>query len=113
MAVISRNGIRLAAENGQRVGHTSKANRIAAQSATDAARLLRSIAVIRAQAEEAQACARDSEKRLEAVFRVACGGDPVLTVAMVRYAIIEGANSHPIGLVVRYCEMAEEGTLCA
>ncbi|MCJ2023375.1 hypothetical protein [Methylobacterium sp. J-067] len=113
MAVKPHVRLRLATEDGRRVGKTSKATRIAAQQATDVARLLRSIAMIRGEAEKAQARAHEAEKLMQAVFAVACKGDPVLTVAMVRHAVIEGANAHRIGTVVRYCEMAEEGTLCA
>ncbi len=103
----------LATQNGKSVSRISKARRATARPDMEIARLRRCLASIRAEAEKAQARAQEAEKLMQAVYSVACKGDPVLTVAMVRHAIIEGANSHRVGVVVRYCEMAEEGTLCA
>lgn len=105
--------VRLATENGKRIGRTSKAKRLAAQPTTEAARLRRALAEIKQEALHAYAGMERQEALLEATLQVACGSDPVLTRAMVRNTIIEGANKHRVALLIRYCEMAEEGTLCA
>lgn len=105
--------IQLVAENGKRVGNVARAKRLAAEPVTEAARLRRCLASIRREAEQAQSHAKAAEFLLAKVYAIACGDDPILTRAMVREALIEGANAHRVGLVVRYCEMAEEGTLCA
>lgn len=103
----------LATENGKHVGKVTKANRLAAQPATEAAQLRRCLARIRAEAERAQQHAEDSEALWQAAFRAACGDDPLMTRAMVREACISGSVSHHFRSLVRECEMAEEGILCA
>lgn len=105
--------IRLATENGKRVGKVTKAQRLAADPITDAARLRRCLARIRKEAEAATKHAQATEELWQAVYRVACGDDPVMTRAMVREALCNGSHSHQFRWLARYCEMAEEGTLCA
>ncbi|KQQ24111.1 hypothetical protein ASF56_16290 [Methylobacterium sp. Leaf122] len=105
--------IRLATENGKRVGKGARAKHLAAQPATEAARLRRCLARIRAEAERARQNAEDSEALWQAALRAACGDDPLITRAMVREACISGSVSHHFRSLARECEMAEEGTLCA
>ncbi len=105
--------IRLATENGKRVGRTSRAKRRAAQPATEAARLRRCLDKIRTEAEAAVAVAEASEQLWQKAFGVACGNDAVLTRAMVRAACIDGAVAYKVRGLLRSCEMAGEGTLCA
>lgn len=103
----------LITEGGKAVTKLSKVRRAAARPDMEIARLRRCIAAIKKEAERAQARATEAEKLWEAVLRVAFEGNPTITAAMVRHAMIEGANAHRCALTVRYCEMAEEGTLCA
>lgn len=105
--------IRLATENGKRVGKVTRAKRLAAEPATEAARLRRCLARIRAKTERARQHAEDSEALWQAALRAACGDDPLMTRAMVREACISGSVSHHFRSLARECEMAEEGTLCA
>ncbi|MCJ2031263.1 hypothetical protein MKK50_18005 [Methylobacterium sp. J-043] len=102
----------LITDNGKAVTRLSKVRRAAARPDMEIARLRRCIAAIKKEAERAQARAAEAEKLWEAVLRAAFDGDPTVTAAMVRHAMIEGANAHRCALVARYCEMAEEGTLC-
>lgn len=103
----------LATEGGKPVTKLSKVRRAAARPDIEVARLRRCLRSIRKEAEHAQARAKEAEKLWEAAYRIACTDDMMMTRAMVRHAIIEGANAHRCALVARYCEMAEEGTLCA
>lgn len=104
---------RLAVEDGRRVGKTSKAKRQAAQQATDAARLMRSPIRIREQAEEAVSWAERAEEVLKLAFIAAAGNDRVTARALAREALIEGSQAYRFRLIVAYCQMAEEGELCA
>ena len=105
--------LKLATENGKRVGRVAKAKRLAAEPATEAARLRRCISRIRVEAEAQQRRTQQVEDLLNTLLRVAHGGDPILFRAMAREAAIEVPAVISVNLVVRFCEMAEEGTLCA
>lgn len=107
----------LATENGRRVGRTSKAKRLAAEPATEAARLRRSLARIRVEAERAHVTAKHAEIILKGLFEAASAcegsGAPLLVRALAREALIECPQAHRFAWLARACEMAEEGTLCA
>lgn len=104
--------LRLATENGKRVGRTSRAKRRAAGPAIEAARLRRCLGKIRLEAEAAVAVAEASEELWQKAFVVACGNDVVLTRAMVRAACIDGAVAYKVRGLLRSLEMAEDGSLC-
>lgn len=104
---------RLATEEGRGIRRTPKANRIAAQPATQAARLMRSHLAIRSEAEGAQKRAERAVAILERAFLSCAHDDPIVTWALAREALIECRFAGNFGLPIRYCEMAEEGTLCA
>lgn len=103
----------LATENGKRVGRTSKAKRLASEPATEAARLRRCLASIRAEAEKAWQRSQEQEAILRGCFEATASGNLILARAMAREALVEVPSADRFGLLVRYCEMAEEGTLCA
>ncbi|MEH3117079.1 MAG: hypothetical protein PGN25_05575 [Methylorubrum populi] len=106
----------LITENGKAVtkrSRLSKVRRAAARPDMEIARLRRCITSIRAEAEKADDRARQIEALLQSLMRVTHQGDPTLTRAMVREVCIEVPAAMRTALLVRYCEMAEEGTLCA
>lgn len=105
--------LKLATENGRRVGKVPKAKRLAAAPATEAARLRRMIAMIREEAEQAEARGVEAEKILRLLFLAAGKDDPLIVRALARDALVECGHALKLGLLVRYIEMAEEGTLCA
>ncbi|MFC6791950.1 hypothetical protein ACFQE0_21550 [Methylobacterium komagatae] len=113
MAVTSHKPVRLATENGRRIGRLSKAKRQAALPAMEAARLRRSIAMIREEAEKITKRGEEAKKVLEKAFFVAGGDDRLVARALAREALIECSHAMGAYMVLRYCEMAEEGTLCA
>lgn len=113
MSVISRKPVRLAVENGRRVGRLSKAKRQAALPAMEAARLRRSIAMIREEAEKLTQRGEMAKKVLEKAFFVAGGDDRLVARAVAREALIECSHAMNAYALIRCCEMAEEGTLCA
>ncbi|TXN67881.1 hypothetical protein [Methylobacterium sp. WL6] len=104
---------RLATDGGRRIRRTPKADRIAAQPATEAARLMRSLIAIRSEAEGAQKRADRAVAILERAFLSCAHDDPIVTRALAREALIECRFAGNFALLIRYCEMAEEGTLCA
>lgn len=104
---------RLATENGRRVSKTAKAKRLAATPATEAARLMRCLLQIRKQAEEAKERASRVEKVLEAAWLASGGDDRIVARALAREALIEGRQAGEFSLLIAYCQMAEDGTLCA
>ena len=105
--------LRLATENGKRIGRTSKAKRLAAGPATEAARLRRCLALIKTEAEKHQARADRIEATLRTLMDAAFSNNPILVRAMAREVSIEVPAAMSANLIVRFCEMAEEGTLCA
>lgn len=105
--------IRLVTENGNRVGKVTKAKRLAAGPVTEAARLRRCIARIRAEAERSLACAVDQEAVLRHCFSAVSSGDMILARALAREALVSGPSAYQFRGLIRSCEMAEEGTLCA
>lgn len=110
-----RPALRLAAEDGRRVGRTPKAQRLAAQPATEVARLMRSLARIRSEVEQAQRRSDAARKVLQAVFDAACAEtpDPLIVRALAREALVECGLALSLRDIHRSCELAEEGTLCA
>lgn len=110
---MSATRLRLATENGRRIGRTSKAKRIAAQPATEAARLARALAEIKEEAEKAQARAEAAEDVLKAAFKAVCGKDLIVARALMREALIESPYAMNFRNLIRMCEQAEEGSLCA
>lgn len=110
---MSRSPICLATENGKRVRRVAKAKRLAAAPATEAARLRRCLARIRAEAEAARKHAEASEAVLSAAMLAAGGEDRIVALAVARHAYVECRHSHRFSLLIAYCEMAEEGNLCA
>lgn len=105
--------LKLATENGRRVGKVTKAKRLAAEPATEAARLRRCIARIRAEAERSLSYAADQEAVLKHCFSAVSPGDMVLARALAREALVSGPSAYQFRGLIRSCEMAEEGTLCA
>lgn len=105
--------VRLAAKDGRRVGRISKATRLAADPAMEIARLQRALSEIRKEAESVNRRGDAAMEVLNAAFNAACGNDRLATRALVREALIECRHALGAHLVVRLCEMAEEGTLCA
>lgn len=101
--------LRLATQDGKRIGRAKRT----AEPASEVARLRRCLARIRSDAEKAHQHAEDSEKLLQAVLTAACGSDPLVTRAMAREACISGPTSYHFKALMRACEMAEDGSLCA
>lgn len=110
---MSATRLRLATENGRRVGRTTKAKRVAAQPAAEAARLARALAKIKDEAEKAQARAEAAEEILRAAFSAVRGKDLIVARALMREAVIECPYAMDFRRVIRMCEQAEEGSLCA
>lgn len=110
---MSATRLRLATENGRRIGRTTKAKRVAAQPATEAARLARALAMIKEEAERAQARADAAEEVLKVAFHGVCGKDLIVARALMREALIECPHAMNFHNLIRMCEQAEEGSLCA
>jgi hypothetical protein len=105
--------LRLATKDGRRVGRTSKAERIAAAPATEAARLRRCLALIREEAARAEARAKAAGAVLEAAWLASGRDDRIMARAIAREAYIEARFDGVFGHLGRMCELAEEGKLCA
>ena len=113
MSAVAPGRLRLATENGRRVGRTPKAKRLAAQPAMDVARLMRALAMIRVEAEKVAARGEAAKAVLEAAFLASGGEDRIVARALAREAAVQCSAAFGAMYVVRLCEMAEDGTLCA
>lgn len=112
MALAPRH-VRLAAKDGRRVGKITKATRHAADPAMEVARLRRALNDIRKEAELVNRRGDAAMEVLNAAFTAVCGNDRLVARAVLREALIECRFALGAHLVIRLCEMAEEGTLCA
>lgn len=111
--VVMASHLKLATEGGKRVGRTPKAKRLAAAPSTEAARLRRCLALIREQAAKAHAKAEAAEKVMEVAWLVSGGEDRIIARAVAREAFIECRHATNFAMLIRFCEMAEDGTLVA
>lgn len=105
--------LKLAAAAGKRVGRTSKAKRLAASPAVEIARLRQCIETIRQQAKRAHVKAEAAEKVVEAAWLVSGGEDRIIARAVAREALIECRYAKDFAVLIRFCELAEDGTLVA
>ncbi|KQS79951.1 hypothetical protein ASG32_24255 [Methylobacterium sp. Leaf361] len=77
------------------------------------ARLRRTLNEIRKEAENVNRRGDAAMEVLNAAFTAVCGTDRLAARALVREALIECRFALGAHLVIRLCELAEEGSLCA
>ena len=103
-----KRALKLAAEDGRRVGTVPKAKRIAAQPATDAARLRRQLSEIVSDSAAALNAAMQAEDVVKVMFAAVRGQDQVVTQALAREALI--ASGYATGLLSNMLDRLERAS---